>query len=549
MCGIIASTGELSAFHKTLLIHRGPDESYFEKISHLNIQFSRLSITGILEGSHPITSPDGRWSVFINGEIYNYQALIMSHGLAHTTSDVRVVALGLEKEGLSFIRNLRGMFAGVIVDRIEQKTYLLRDFFGEKPLYYSFSDGCFTVASEFRALLSCLDRPITLDAVAMASFARFGYIEEPWTLDRYIKNVPKGALSEIDASGIRVVIEIPPTFDHEMNLPTLLETVLTEAMHLEVSGGLALSGGLDSTAIARYAHIAKNDIKSYIFNFGRSAFSPESLVAYKSTILNRVPFRFVTFETQDLDHQLESLARINDLPHSDLSGLGYLAILRAMRKDNRKVGFFGHGPDEFFWGYDWFNELISSLASSTSSKNQLFWNNPAQSKYLLSIVSRENHENFSSNRSFNSSDPFLKEVDPWKRARAEISHSYLSANGHRQLDRLAMSLGIEPRTPYTDSRIYSWAQNKTFNSDTDLAKQVFRSAVQNNRQAKKSYHKQGFNTNISFILADTRYNNFFSKGIEIINSHNLFEKPVEFNLLNFEDKYRCAMLGYWLLSL
>ena len=125
MCGVIASTGKLSAFHKTLLNHRGPDESYFESISHLNIQFSRLSITGVLEGSHPITSPDGRWSVFINGEIYNYQALITSHGLAHTTSDVRVIAFGLEKEGLSFIRNLRGMFAGVIVDRFEKKTYLL----------------------------------------------------------------------------------------------------------------------------------------------------------------------------------------------------------------------------------------------------------------------------------------------------------------------------------------------------------------------------------------------------------------------------------------
>jgi asparagine synthetase B (glutamine-hydrolysing) len=441
------------------------------------------------------------------------------------------------------------MFAGLIVDRLEKKNYLLRDFFGEKPLYYSFSDGNFTVASEFRALLSCLDRPINLDPVAMASFARFGYIEEPWTLDRHIKNVPKGALSEIDASGIRVVIEIPPTFDHEMSLPTILETVLSETMHLEVPGGLALSGGLDSTAIARRAFIAKNDIKSYIFNFGRNTFSHESLVAYKSTIVNRVPFRVVSFETQDLEHQLESLARINDLPHSDLSGLGYLAILRAMRRDNRKVAFFGHGPDEFFWGYDWFSELIGLITESKLNNDHLFWNNPAQSKYLLSSVSRENQENFSNNRSLNSCDPNLKEKDQWKRARAEISHSYLSANGHRQLDRLAMSLGIEPRTPFTDSRIYSWAQNTTFNPNTDLAKRRFRSAVQNTRQANKNYRKRGFNTNISFILADSSYDKFFLKGIEIINSHNLFEKPLEFKSLTFEDKYRCAMLGYWLISL
>jgi asparagine synthase (glutamine-hydrolysing) len=320
-------------------------------------------------------------------------------------------------------------------------------------------------------------------------------------------------------------------------------------MHLEVPSGLALSGGLDSTALARRAFIAKNDIKSYIFNFGRNTFSHESLVAYKSSILNRVPFRVVSFETQDLEQQLESLARINDLPHSDLSGLGYLAILRAMKRDSRKVAIFGHGPDEFFWGYEWFNDLVGSITAPPLINNHLFWNNPAQSKYLLSNVSRENQESFSKNRTLNSCDPFLKDGDRWKRARAEISHSYLSVNGHRQLDRLAMSLGIEPRTPFTDSRIYSWVQNSTFNPNSDLRKRVFRSAVQNNRQANRDYRKRGFNTNISLILATSRYDKFFLEGIEIVNSHSLFEKPLEFNLLTFEDKYRCAMLGYWLINL
>lgn len=548
MCGVLASTKKLSDAQLKLLSHRGPDESYFEDIFGLSIQFNRLSITGVRDGSHPITSPNGRWSVFINGEIYNYRQLITSYGLAHTTSDVRVLALGLEKNGLSFVRNLRGMFAGLIVDRHEKKTYLLRDFFGEKPLYYSFSEGNFAVASEFRALLACLNRSINLDSVAMASFARFGYIEEPWTLDKQIKNVPKGALSEIDARGIRVVIEISPDLDQEPNLPTILETVLAETMHLEVPGGLALSGGLDSTAIAKWAFTSKNEMKSYIFNFGRSHFSHESLMAYKSTILNRVPFRVVSFEMQDIEHQLENLARTNDLPHSDLSGLGYLAILRAMKGDKRKVAFFGHGPDEFFWGYDWFSDLIRLTPELPPGDKHLFWNTPAKSSYLLSNVSRENQEEFSINRSLNSSDPFLREGDKWQRARAEISHSYLSTNGHRQIDRLAMSIGIEPRTPFTDSRLYSWAQKATFNPKTDLAKGTFRSAIQNEREANKKYYKRGFNTNITSILSDARYKKFFVKGMESVNSHNLFENPLEFSSLSFEEKYRCAMLGYWLIS-
>ena len=549
MCGVFASTNDLRSAKLDLLNHRGPDESYFENISGLRVKFFRLSITGVLEGSHPITSPDGRWSVFINGEIYNYQQLITSHGLARTASDVRVIALGLEKEGLSFIRHLRGMFAGLIVDRFENRTYLLRDFFGEKPLYYSFLNGNFTVASEFKALLSSLDRSLILDKVAMASFARFGYIEEPWTPDVYIKNVPKGALCEIDTSGIRVVLEIPASESNVGDLKSTLDLVLSETMHLEVSGGLALSGGLDSSEISKRAHFERKDFKSYIFNYGRSPFSGEALAAYKSSIKNKLPFRVVSFETQNLDKQLIEIASINDVPHSDLSGLGYLAILRAMKKDTRKVAFFGHGPDEFFWGYEWFNRLVDSSSIKAPGKVHLFWDTPAQSSYLLSNVSAEIQHHFSTNRTLNSSDLFLSQGDKWQRARAEISHSYLSANGHRQLDRLAMSMGIEPRTPFTDSRIYSWAQHAAFSPTSDLEKKSFRLALQNRRQASKTYRKRGFNTNISTILENSNFDDFFSTGIEIINSHNFFEKSLQFDSLTLEDKYRCAMLGYWLIGL
>ncbi len=549
MCGLLASTNDLSPSQRLLLQHRGPDESYFESINGINIQFNRLSITGIHEGSHPIKSPNGRWSVFVNGEIYNYKQLITSHGLSRTSSDVQVIALGLEKEGLSFVQNLRGMFAGLIIDRLEKKIYVFRDFFGEKPLYYSFSNGQFTIASEFRALLISLGRPIIPDLVALTSYAQFGYIEEPWTFDRDIKNILKGSLCEIDSSGIRVVSEIPASFDQELDLSNLLKTVLTETTHIEVAGGLALSGGLDSGAIAKHGFSGKGKINSYIFNFGSNPISREFLVACKNSILNQIPFRSVSLETKGLENQLKSLAVINDLPHSDLSGLGYLAILRAMKGNDKKVAFFGHGPDEFFWGYDWFNQFIGSTVGSTINSENLFWDTPAKSDYLLSNVSLEIQDEFRKSRSLNSLDPFLKDHCKWRRARAEISHSYLSANAHRQLDRLAMSIGIEPRTPFTDSRLYSWAQSASFDPNTHLAKRSFRSAIQSSRLANKDYQKQGFNTNISLVLSNSRYEKFFVTGTEIINSYNLFCKPLEFKSLSFEDKYRCAMLGYWLIAL
>lgn len=264
MCGLIGSTRGLPSNAHNLLSHRGPDERYSVTFEGLSIDFFRLSITGDSAGSHPVDSPSGRWSVFINGEIYNYKSLIKSYDLAETTSDVRVIALGLDAYGIEFTQKLRGMYAGVIIDRSTHKIYALRDFFGEKPLFFCADGKNFMFSSEFRAMLGILERPLSIDPIAFASYARFGYVEEPWTPDIDIRHIPKGALSEISAAGVKVVLEIPSGDENSQNLPSLIQTLLTESMNIEVPGGLALSGGLDSSTLLSFCKKNKNRPKAYI---------------------------------------------------------------------------------------------------------------------------------------------------------------------------------------------------------------------------------------------------------------------------------------------
>jgi asparagine synthase (glutamine-hydrolysing) len=88
MCGIFGYfTAGYSSFlldkvnlvHK-LLIHRGPDSHGLTTFSvnkrAIALGQTRLSIIDLTSGGlQPMTTPDGRYTIVFNGEIYNYQEL------------------------------------------------------------------------------------------------------------------------------------------------------------------------------------------------------------------------------------------------------------------------------------------------------------------------------------------------------------------------------------------------------------------------------------------------------------------------------------------
>ncbi len=56
-------------------------------------------------------------------------------------SDTEVVLEGFIQQGPAILQQLRGMWALVIWDKQEQKAFVARDRFGEKPLYYQWNKG------------------------------------------------------------------------------------------------------------------------------------------------------------------------------------------------------------------------------------------------------------------------------------------------------------------------------------------------------------------------------------------------------------------------
>ena len=86
-------------------------------------------------------SPDGRFVLTFNGEIYNYRELREQlRPLGHkfkTDCDAEVLLAVIAEWGWEGISRLNGMFAFAVWDNRERTLTLVRDHVGIKPLYYA----------------------------------------------------------------------------------------------------------------------------------------------------------------------------------------------------------------------------------------------------------------------------------------------------------------------------------------------------------------------------------------------------------------------------
>ncbi len=123
---------------------RGPEAMRVCDISGVGIMgFTRLAINGLNpEGMQPMFGSEAMWAC--NGEIYNWRALAIQHGIETASgSDCEVLGALYEKlcatEGSraipAFFRALDGVFAIVIYDRVRGRLVVGRDPYGVRPLY------------------------------------------------------------------------------------------------------------------------------------------------------------------------------------------------------------------------------------------------------------------------------------------------------------------------------------------------------------------------------------------------------------------------------
>jgi len=232
MCGIVgallASGGVRIEEAVACLEHRGPDQAAVWREGPTHLGFRRLAIIDLSElGHQPMSSPDGRYVIVFNGEIYNFQELragLEAKGEKFRGhSDTEVLLRLFTRDGLEgCLGKLRGMFAFAVWDRAVRRLFIARDQLGVKPLYYAALPHGFLFASELKALTVCPDVARDIDVGSVANHLAFVWSSSASTMLKSVRKLRPGHCAWIDANA-RLTIEryyeipLPPPFSVTTN--------------------------------------------------------------------------------------------------------------------------------------------------------------------------------------------------------------------------------------------------------------------------------------------------------------------------------------------
>ena len=348
------------------LAHRGPDGVGEYLDDHVALAMRRLSIIDLSGGWQPLYNEDKSLALIANGEIYNFVELRKRlEGLGHkfhSGSDCETILHLYEQHGLDFVQHLRGMFAFALWDSKQHRLVLGRDRMGEKPLYLYQADGALLFASEMKALLASEIVPFELDANAVDQYFHYQYVPEPLTPLKHVRKLDAAHLLIVDVDDWRVtekcywsMEDAPPLEgDPATLIREELERVSEIVIRSDVPVGVALSGGLDSSAIAALA-ASKYPGTMHAFSVGYPGRPEHDERSDAKALADHLglPFHDVELTTEDMVAFFPELVYLRDDPIADISGFGYYAVNKLAHDHGVPVILQGQGGDELFWGYNW----------------------------------------------------------------------------------------------------------------------------------------------------------------------------------------------------
>lgn len=381
MCGINGwiSSGNIKAenISKKLsemnceIIHRGPDEDGFfvEESDDFSVGMAmrRLSIIDLSTGKQPMASEDGKIQLVFNGEIYNYKELkknLLEAGSKFlTTSDTEVILRLYEKHGTASFAMLDGMFAFSIYDKNNNKIFIARDYFGEKPLYYTQDQNNFYWASELKSIIKAIGRKPEISLEGLNLYFQFTYIPAPYTIYKGIKKLEANHFLEFDCDYSSFSVkEIQQNLSSDVSPSIKFEDAKRKAHDLvqesvktrsisDVPIGTFLSGGVDSSVISLcLAQQTSGKIDTFSIGFEKKSFDETDKSRTVANLINSNHHEYIVSEG-DLKESVDHILLNFDEPFADSSSLPTYLVAHKTRQQV-KVALTGDGGDEVFGGYN-----------------------------------------------------------------------------------------------------------------------------------------------------------------------------------------------------
>jgi len=355
-----------------LIIHRGPDDDgVFTEVNKeysIALGMRRLSIIDLSNGTQPMYSDDKKVIIVFNGEIYNYKGLktkLESKNIVfNTNSDTEVILKMYLEYGVDSFSELDGMFAFSIYDKRVNKVFITRDFFGEKPLYYSNVNGQFIWGSELKSVKSQLNYFPGISKKGLELFFSLTYIPAPYTIYEGVAKLEPNSYIEYSISEKNLSIhqihnktakedlKFDGTFEEaKQKTKELVEESVNTRSVSDVPIGTFLSGGVDSSVVSHC--LAKNTtskINTFSIGFEKKSFDETDKSRVVAKLINSNHHEFIINE-KSLFSNLDDILENFDEPFADASALPTFLVSKKT-SEHVKVALTGDGGDEVFGGYN-----------------------------------------------------------------------------------------------------------------------------------------------------------------------------------------------------
>jgi asparagine synthase (glutamine-hydrolysing) len=470
------------------ITHRGPDGEGWYRDKGLGFGHRRLAIVDLSPlGQQPMVTPDNRYVLTYNGEIYNFleiRADLVARGHSfRSKTDSEVVLHAWAEWGSECVNKFNGMFAFAIWDSAEENLFLVRDRYGIKPLYYAQVGNALIFGSEQRAIREHSAVVANLDKRALLEYFTFQNIFTDRTFVEDIKILPAGTIMSISARTGKInktqfwdyhFSEPKGKIDvreYKEELDRLLRQAVSRQLLSDVEIGSYLSGGMDSGTLTALAATELPYIKTFTCGFDLSSAKgvelgyDERVRAEAMSALFKTEHYEMVLKSGDMERCLDTVVQAIEEPRVGQSYPNYYVARLASKFV--KVVLSGAGGDELFGGYPWryyigsdsknFEEYIDNYYA--------YWHrlvNNTQLKQLFSPIWRD-VEDVWTRDIFR--DVFSNHANELATPQDYVNHSlYFEAKTFLHglfvvEDKLSMANSLETRVPFMDNDLVDFAMS------------------------------------------------------------------------------------------
>lgn len=484
MCGICGefsfSRPVASATHLRPMLdqlaRRGPDDEGVWYKGQVALGQRRLAIIDLSAAGHqPMV--DAELTLVFNGCIYNYRELRQTLiGLGHSfvsQTDTEVILKAYRQWGTDCVQRFDGMFALALWDEAKQALWVARDRFGIKPFYYTLDDQGFRFASNTQALLARGDVDQQLDPIALHHLMTLhAVVPAPRTLIQSIRKLEPAHWMLLSAEGRQVSKQrywslnaqrpTTPMSEQDMLDGTLhyLQDAVKKRLNADVSVGVLLSGGLDSSLIvALMAEMGQTNIPTFSIGFEDTPEEMGSEFFYSDQVVQRYATqhqKILVPNEQVLPRLPEAVMQMSE-PMVAQDAVAFYLLSEQVSKYS-KVVQSGQGADEVFAGYFWYpqmhaadsEETLERFASRYFDRRHDEWLTTVDPRYHVDDVTGDYVRDMLSQAG---ADSYLDQVLRFDATTLIVDDPV------KRVDNMAMAWGLEARTPFMDHQLVEFAMS------------------------------------------------------------------------------------------